>query len=621
MKFKRLFSEVPEDLSALGDEQLLDTLREMGATSEQLKGADADAFLVEQFGEDVAKPERDAEALRQWQEAAADATRIKEALASRKDQEAETVAAGEELHTAFAVEDEAVEVEAVAEADETLAAEPKEDDEDEDEKPKPEDEAAADATEPEAEAADEAADVEAPELVGVQASAQGRRAAPRFPAVPRSHAVRETSDGHGRAVLTAAAGMPGIPEGRPLDRLGFAQALIDRARKLGPIRQGGHWADGQVFPVAHVDFPFPDEFTLGRDGPENLEKILAVGNAFFPESMANFGRYTRQADGGICAPPTPFYDQPEFWTTRRPVRDGLVSFRATRGGVSIPPVTGISDAEGAITVITAEEDGQGGTFATKSCLDMDCVTWVDTFVDTVSHCRTYGNLNTITWPEGVAHENGKTMAIFARIAEGRLLEKMDALLLNLTANVAYGASSTLLYALIISRNGIISRLRMDENTRFQVFLPFWVRGMFVADIINGQYDRFAIAEGQVEALFGRFGFDVTWHLDQATGAGATTEIWSDEVTATVQNDWPGSTVIARLFPRNHLLHLDTGTLDFGITRDIDHNAQNVYAVQGEIFESLALVGPPQAGHRLAITVCPDGRVAAPETTELTCQTS
>lgn len=614
MKFKRLFAEVPEDLSSLGDEQLRDTLREMGETSARLKSDDADTFLTEQFGEDTPKAERDAEALAQWQAAAADATRIKSALAELAEREDETAAAAEELHSAFDTED-APAPEAEAEVDEALAAEPKEDDDDGDgDEPKPEDEAAVVAEEPEAVVAEEPV-----EEAAVVASASPVRA-PRF-ATPKSHRVRQEADSRSGAVLVASAGNNGIPEGRELDRVGFAEALIGRAKRLGPIRQGPGWKDGVVHPVAHIDFPFPDEFVLGRDGVENLEKILGLGNYFYPASVENFGRYVRQADGGICAPPTPFYDLPEFWTTRRPVRDNLPSFQATRGGVSIPPASGIADAAGAVTVITADEDAQGGTYATKSCLDMDCVDWVDTFVDTISHCRTYGNLNSITWPEGVANENGKTMAIFARIAEGELLRKMDALLLNLTANVAYGSSSTLLYALLISKSGIISRLRMDEDTRFQVFLPFWVRAMFVADIINGQYDRFAIAEAQVEALFGKFGFDVTWHLDESTSASKTTEVWADEVDGTVQNDWPGSTVIARLFPRNHLLHLDTGTLDFGVTRDIDHNAQNVYAVQGEIFESLARVGPAQAGHRLAIATCPDGRVAAPETTELTCQTS
>lgn len=614
MKFKRLFAEVPEDLSSLGDEQLRDTLREMAAVSESLKGADADAFLTEQFGEDVSKADRDAEAVRQWTEAGADAARIKAALASRKDEEAATAELAEDLHSQFTVEEPETETDAPAE---TLAADASEtDDGDEDgaeDEDGPSADAAADVEQPEAPAEEPAAEV-------VTAAAEAPRTV-RFPAVPKSHRASETTDGYGRAMLVASAGNPGVAEGRPLDRLGLAQAMISRAKRLGPIRQGAGWADGVVHPVAHVDFPFPDEFTLGSNGPENLEKILALGNAFFPESIANFGKYALTADGGICAPPTPFYDLPEFWTTERPVRDSLPSFRATRGGVSIPGVTAISTTDGAITVITADEDAQGGTYATKACLDMDCATWVDTFVDVVSHCRTYGNLNAITWPEGVAYENGKTMAQFSRVAEGHLLDKIDALLLSLTANVAYGASSTLLYALLISKAGIISRLRMPRNTRFQVLLPLWVREMFAADIINGQYDRFGVTPDQVEALFGRFGFDVTFHLDEGIAGSATTEIWSDEVTGTVQNDWPGSTVIARLYPRNHLLHLDTGTLDFGITRDIDHNAQNVYAVQGEIFESVARVGPEQAGHRLAITVCPDGRVAAPETTELVCQTS
>jgi hypothetical protein len=502
------------------------------------------------------------------------------------------------MHEAFAAP--AVVEETVVEEPEALAAESDDTpDDDEPETPAP--------AEPEA----------AVEPEVVQASAASRPV--MYPAAGRRAQVTVTERRTG-SVMLAAAGQQDVREGTVLNPDGLAQAMIDKAKRLGPVKDTPGWADGQFFPVGHVDFEFPSEFTLDpRDADGNARKIREAGSYYFgSEGVEAFQAY-QQADGGICAPPTPFYDVPDFSTAARPIRDGLTSFRAVRGGVLLPPVSSLADAAGAITVVTADDDAEGGTFATKACLDYDCQDWTQVTVAAISHCRTYGNFNTITWPEGIRHENANTMAQHSRVAEGRLLQLMDALLIPLTANVAYGTSSTLLYALSVSRVAIISQLRLPVETRFQVVLPFWAATMFSMDIINGQFDRFAVPPRSVEDLLGRFGFDPIWHLDESlTGAD---EIFGVEAASGVQNDWPGASITARLFPRNHLLHLDGGTLDFGITRDIDSNAQNTYAIMGEVFESLGRLGPEQAGHLLTIATCPDGTVAAPDTSPLTCQTS
>ena len=212
------------------------------------------------------------------------------------------------------------------------------------------------------------------------------------------------------------------------------------------------------------------------------------------------------------------------------------------------------------------------------------------------------------------------MAAHSRTADGRLLQLYDAMTAGVTDGGAiYGAVSSLLYRLSLERDGIISRLRMDENTRFDVILPFWSATMLSLDITNGQFDRFSMAtRAKVASLLSTYGFDVTWHIDESLAVGAPNEIAAAQA-AGAQNGWPGGAEVrARMNAKGAVLHLDMGTLELGLVRDSSLNETNDYQMFGETFEGLVRIGPEDTVHVIDITLCPDGRVAAPETTEITC---
>lgn len=594
---KRLFPDAPEEFSGLSDEELGDLLASFKSVSSALKAGEID--LAAHFGEEGDHTE---EVMRQWREAAEYVAQVRAALAERSQGEANFAEEAKSLDAAFGDEAEA-EVEVVAESEE-LAAEADGDDEDDDD------------DEEDEKAEELSAEAEAIEPEAVVAAATAEKPKPiRYPAVAKSHRGVEQAAG-AVATLVASANGDGIRVGDDIDAVGYGQLVQDTMRRRGPVvktKDGGQ----ERIPLARVNYPFPEEFTLTSDPERNAEKIRALGSPYF-------GRDEMEhllAAGGICAPPTPFYDLPQLSTTDRPVRDGLPSFRSERGGVLVPSVSTLADAAGAITVIEAADDEAGGTSATKSCLVVDCATWSETSIGAISHCRRVGNFNDRTWPEGIAHENGNTMAAHARTAEGRLLDRIDAMSLELARAAVYGASSSLLYALQISRVGIISRLRMDTRARFRVILPFWAAEMFSLDIVNGATggggERFDTPPEQVGALLSRFGFNVIWHKDEGIGGSATTEVWPNEVDGTDQEDWPGLTVIARLFPEGHFVHLDGGSLELGLVRDSDLNHTNDHELFGEDFENVFAVGPTQAAHRLAISVCPSGTLAA-TTTAITC---
>ena len=592
-----LFPAVPEDITALGDEELNDLLASFQDVSRRLRAGEID--LAEHYP-DMTEAERSDAVMDEWRDAAT----VVQAI--RTEQEAR-VAAQENFAEEAATLDAAFGNEALAATSED---DEEEEQEDEDEEALTADEAAETVVAPEdTEAAPDAEVVEEGEALA--ASAPARRKV-RYPAVARSHRAPDSPTA-GVAAMVASMGSRSVKSGEDLSSDSYAVLAAETMKRLGKpqhIEGGGR----EFIRLASADIPFPEEFTL-RDGDNdgNMRKLQAVGSPW----LGYEGMKALAASGGICAPPTPFYDVPSFSTTQRPVRDSLASFRSDRGGVSVPSVGDLNDADGSISIIEVEDDAAGGSAATKSCLPLDCAEWTPTYIGAISHCREIGVFNARTWPEGVAKANDDTMALHARTAEGRLLRNMDALSLDATAAAVYGASSSIVYALSMHRISIISALRMDPNTRFNVILPFWAETMFGLDsLFTADGTRFS-APSLTTAL-GQAGFNVTFHLDEALDGDA--EIWDAQVDGSPGPDWPGAMVIARVAPAGHFVHLDGGTLELGLVRDSGLIHTNDYELFGETFENVFAVGPPQAARRVEITVCPNGTLAA-LTTPFTCNPS
>jgi hypothetical protein len=565
--------------------------------SRRLKAGEID--LVEAFGDEMSDAERSAEAMTQWRSAAEVVGEIRAEMTSRDEAREAFDAEAAEIDAAFGTDDaeEAVEAEAevVAEAEE-LAAETEE----------PDDGGGGEAVTPDAEAV---AETDSDALVADAAPAAAAPApAPRrvlYPSVPKKH--RETQTDDRRSVLVAAAGQVDVRAGTELDSLGLAQAMIDTARRRGKPTHVPGGGQERIL-LAAADLGFPEERRLySGDTDGNMEKIRKIGSPVLGEQALE----TLLAAGGVCNPPVPFYNLPNIVSTDRPIRDALPGFQADRGGVSVPSVSGIGAVTSAITVIEEEDDRAGGSLATKSCQPFDCAEWTDVFVGAIAHCRQYGNLTSRSWPEGVAHENRNTMGAWARTAEGRLLDRIDALMgADVSRSAVYGALSTFIYGLTVARAGIISRERYPRDLRFTLILPFWAAPMMSLDIVNSNRDdRLDYTQDQIAGILTRFGFNTVWHLDEGLAGGADPEIFAAQADG-VQVDWPGSIVVGRLFPAAHLLYLDGGSLELGLVRDSTLNETNDYELFGESWENVARVGPESAGERIEFTVCPNG-LAAP----------
>lgn len=562
-----LFPELPEDLSAVSDEELASLLKEHEAAAELIDAEDAD-FIKDMEADDVLAAYEagveQIEAIRAEQEnrvkAQEEYLAKKAALAERR--KAEAAAEEEAEEETEAVEDEPVEV--VAEAEEV-----------------------------------EEAVEEEPVLVTASAEEKEEKVETvkplrRPPAPAAERQLKATG-----AVLTAAAGLQELRGGQVLDRMAYAKAVKLVGQRWGARTKSAHGVEEKMR-VAGATFNFPPERRLDPgDWEANAEKIREI----IPDTIPGvFGNKALTASGGLCAPLEPIYTMPNFATMARPVRDSLPSFQAERGGVNVPAATSIGDITTAITVIEESEDALGGTYATKSCQDMDCPTYTEVPVTIISHCREYGNLNARAWPEKIAHENDLTMAAHARAAEGYLLDRIKALSINVTQAEILGAFGDLVHAITKAQAGIRYRLRMQQNARFRVLMPYYVPDLLAADFAYTQFDRVQ-PQAAAAALLDRYNISVTYYLDPVTGG--TSQAFADEVAASALDDFPDDIQWA-IYPEGQFIHVDSGSLELGIVRDSTLNSTNDFQLFGETFENVAMLGPAQGALWCVQGVCPNG---------------
>lgn len=394
----------------------------------------------------------------------------------------------------------------------------------------------------------------------------------------------------------------------------LAELIIASASHHGPMPKvdppGKYRFGGPEHRVAHADFPFPEERTLTADINSNMDKLRAV---LVEGDPGGYGQHALTASGGLCAPLEPIYSMPNFAVDTEPVWDALPKFRADRGGVNVPTPTTIGDITTAISSISEANDALGGTFATKSCQDLDCPAYTEVAVQILAHCREYGNLNARAWPEKIAHENALTMAALAATSETFMLNRIKDLSIELTQAEILSAYSDLVYSFVRARAGIISRLRMSNAARFNIAVPEWLGDLLAADVAQTQFDRYQ-AQAAMVAHLSSLGFRVILYKDEVTGG--TSQKFAAEVAASALDDFPDD-VQWGIWPEGQFIGVDMGVLELGIVRDSTLNSTNDFQVFGERFRNVAMLGPAQSALWVVQGVCPTGEFPALGTA-LTC---
>jgi hypothetical protein len=426
--------------------------------------------------------------------------------------------------------------------------------------------------------------------------------------------------------LVAAAGFREDYPG-PLGPSELAHVQHSAMQEHGPAEKNGKQTfidgphgraifDGPRVKTARADFGFDGDRTLtgADDDIEKIRNALPEYVSYFGE-QGGLGGEALVASGGLCAPLTPIYSMPNFATEEEPVWDALPVFRAARGGVNVPTATYIADITEAITSISEANDALGGTFATKSCQDLECPDYTETAIQIIAHCREYGNLNARAWPEKIAHENALTMAALARTSETFILDRIKSLSVNVTNGVeTLGALIYLIDGITKAAFGIRGRLRMPANARFRALLPSYALDLLLLDTVQTQFDRYR-SRGDIDRYLRSVGIDPVYYIDSPSTGDS--QLPDSAQTDPALDGFPNNVQWA-IYPEGAFMGIDMGVLELGIVRDSTLNATNDFQVFGERFRNVARIAPEQAALWVSTDWCPSGQFP-PAGTARTCE--
>ena len=533
--------ELPENLAALSAEELqalidqgLDALRALGITAESDEAT-------------IAEGERIVTAINSIQEAksAADA-RVAE-------QEAADTARRE--RAAALME----------------AATPTEPDPEPDPEPEPE---------PEAEAV-------VPEVVSASGKASpARRAAANalpVPAAPARAAV---------ASLTAAADVPGIPTGAPLDGLSAAAvAVINRMKALPTQRIGG--ADGirQRYGAALIRKEGFGELVAGVSGGlDDYELVQKAGM----ENRLPGGSLV--AAGGWCSPSETLYDLCQYETVQG-ILD-LPEISIPRGGIRWTPGPDFGDIYTECGFGFTEAEVLAGT-ADKTCCIVDCPPFDEIRADLIGLCVKAPLLTQATYPE-----------LVRRFMEGALVahqHKVNAYLVN-TIEMAAGtpivaadleAISISLGAISMAAIGMRYRYRMGESTTIEVIAPWWLKAFIKEDLGMRTWNPDA-SDAAVNKWFTDRNLSVQWVFD-----------FQDPVIDPTNDcivSFPDPVKVL-MYPSGTWVKGSIDVINIDAVYDSTNLEQNIYTA---LFVEEGILAVQRCTHTCAVTVpvCASGRTAA-----------
>jgi hypothetical protein len=414
--------------------------------------------------------------------------------------------------------------------------------------------------------------------------------------LPAARAHRPTpvehDDGLGLRVTPFAAGLgsPFLSQDR-LDRRGVGEFMDDVINK-------SRIQPGQKVVMAHARHDFPKERMLS-EGPDgylvNADKVRNV-----------MGAQALTASGDLCAPLPPRYELPGVETAVRPVRAALESFMAARGGVQVGVTPKLADYEDAVGVVTAAENAEGGTFAVKNCMRIECPDFNPVKVDSIYTCYEADNLAAKSYPELMSRIADLVMANQARVADSKLLQAIKEGSTNVTGGgTALGATFSIFGDIFKLAAGIRSRNRMPAGSLLQALIPEWFLDALQLDGYRAvNVDGRDTTRAGAEALLRRAGIIPYFYLDgPSTGDG---QIFATQTAGAIL-DFPDHIQYC-IYPAGSWLHLDSGELNLGVVRDSTLNATNDYQVFAETWENVAFTGVESDW--VTSTFCANGTFAA-----------
>lgn len=387
----------------------------------------------------------------------------------------------------------------------------------------------------------------------------------------RLPSVRETVES-APISLVAGGDIPGITAGSSLNgSKGLAEAM---SLRLHTLRRASGGRGDQVV-VASLIAQYPEDRMLrGNELDSNSDKIKSITNP-----------HTIVASGGWCAPLPVNYDIFDIGgSTDTPVKDSLPVFTADRGGVRYitPPV--LDDYVGAVGIWTNADDIAAAPPATtprKQCLTVQCAGEYEVYLDAITMCMCFGNLQTRAFPELIDRHNQLALVEHARFTEIYILNKIKAGSTAVTLPAVLGTARDILISVERAAVAYRHQHRLDPELPLRFIAPQWLHAMIRSDLTaqlpgDGMDTTFNLADNTIDAFFTHRNIRPVWTLD---GVGNLPTV----------TDYPDIVEWA-LFSEGTWTLLDGGTLDIGLIRDMELVSTNDYCMFTEQFMAVAKTG-------------------------------
>lgn len=409
--------------------------------------------------------------------------------------------------------------------------------------------------------------------------------------------------------ITAGGDIPGVTAGTELASM---DDVVDAmTRKINAMKNVT--GNGEQIIVASLQHPDADEDHTLRAGDlegnaRKMREFLSNRDALTPEGLVA---------GAWCAPRVPIYEVPTVGTTERPVRDGLATFRADRGGVTwMQPPTIANAAIGSSiwkyngSQWQAYTDPEGKVLASpadeKPIADIVCGAEQSVDVEAVPFALRFSNMMAKAFPEWVRASTELAMVAQARFAEQRTLSQLFSLAVTGTAGTvqtSLGVARDFFRAVAIAAANKRHEQRMSPTSPLQLLAPQWLAVAIAVDLGLGQ--DFAVhGFGEVDGHFRELNIQPIWYIDDVPGKAS----FSSESAFPNIAHW-------LLFPTGTYVRLDAGELNLGVVRTGDDIRKNTYTEFAETFETVAHFGP--AGYEWTVygqtAVAIKGAYSAPVT--------
>ena len=338
-------------------------------------------------------------------------------------------------------------------------------------------------------------------------------------------------NGDDRAMLVAAANVPGFNSGAELEMEQVAAAAISRFAVM-PRPESGH--EGRVQHSVALVRKRVDP-ALVADGADDDSVLDFAAN----ERRLQGGSLV--AAGGWCAPSETWYDI----GCERETTAGLLSIpevTASRGGIRWtqgPNFAELFSHSGYFIQTEAQADAA----VEKPCFEIPCEDFLECRLDAIGLCLSAGILTARAWPELIARFIRGSLTAHAHRYSGTTIARIAAASTPIALPAApFSAAVDVLGSIDLQATDYRYRHRMDPGASLEVVAPYWLLGVLRSDYAkrNGIDNPFNVSDAQIRGWFAArnvaIQFVYNWQDGFSTPPGTIG-------AAAAPTAWPGSVQI------------------------------------------------------------------------------